>query len=209
MSVAAQLTQFVTQYGYLAVAAAVFAENLGLPVPGETAVFIASAAAAAGHLNVIAVWLVAFTAAVVGDNAGFAIGHFGGKPLFLRFGPRIGISHETYASTERFFDRFGGPAVLVARFLPVMRVVAAITAGVSGMQWRRFSPWQALGAALWAAYATTVGYFGNRAVVFFKPMLIQEFGKWWPAVIVLIVVLSFAIVAEVSRVLAHRAMKQG
>jgi len=135
VSVTVQLTQFVTQYGYFAVAAAVFAENLGIPVPGETAVFIAGAAAAAGKLSVFAVWFVAFIAAVLGDNVGFAIGHFGGKPMFLRYGPRIGISHEDYAATERFFDRYGGPGVLVARFIPVMRVVAAIAAGASGMQW--------------------------------------------------------------------------
>lgn len=209
MSVAAQLTQFVTNYGYLAVASAVFAENLGLPVPGETAVFIASAAAAAGHLNVFVVWLVAVIAAVIGDNVGFALGHLGGKPLFMRYGPRIGISHESYATTETFFDRYGGPAVLVARFIPVMRVVAAIAAGASGMQWRRFSPWQAVGAVLWAGYATAVGYFGDRTVLFFKPMLIEEFGRWWPIVIVAIVVLALGIVAEVSRVLASRASRQG
>jgi membrane protein DedA with SNARE-associated domain len=208
MSVTAQLTQFVSHYGYLAVAAAVFAENLGLPVPGETAVFIASAASASGQLSVLGVWLVAVIAAILGDNVGFAIGHFGGKPLFLRYGPRIGISHENYEVTERFFDRYGGPAVVVARFIPVMRVVAAIAAGASGMRWRRFSPWQAAGAMLWAAYATAVGYFGNRTVLFFKPMLLEEFGKWWPAVIAAAILLALAIVAEVSRVLARRAMKQ-
>lgn len=204
MSVTAQLAQFVTHYGYLAVAAAVFAENLGIPVPGETAVFIAAAAAAAGKLNVFAVWLVAFVAAVLGDNVGFAIGHFGGKPMFKRFGPRIGITPENYVATELFFDRYGGPGVMIARFIPVMRVVAAIAAGASGMLWRRFSPWQAAGAALWAGYAVAVGYFGDQALMFFRPMLIEEFGKWWPAAIAAVLVLAFALVAVVSRVLARR-----
>ena len=125
------LPQLIAHYGYFAMGAAVLAENLGLPVPGETTVLLASAAAAAGQLNVFAVWLVAVCAAVVGDNVGFGLGHFGGKPLFLRFGPRFGVSNENYAMTERFFDRYGGPAVMVARFIPVVRVIAAIAAGAS------------------------------------------------------------------------------
>jgi membrane protein DedA with SNARE-associated domain len=183
---------------------AVLAENLGLPVPGETAVFIAAGAAAAGRLNVLVVWLVAVCAAIIGDNIGFALGHFGGKPFFLRYGPRFGVSHENYALTERFFDRYGGPAVAVARFVPVVRVVAAIAAGASGMRWRHFLPWQAAGACLWATYAVIVGYFGDRALGFAKPLLIEEFGRWWPFVIVAAVLLAFGAVSLVSHLLARR-----
>ena len=198
------LVQLVAQYGYFAMGGAVLAENLGLPVPGETAVFLAAAASAAGRLNVLIVWLVAVCAAIVGDNVGFGLGHFGGKPFFMRFGPRFGVSHENYAVTERFFDRYGGPAVMVARFIPVIRVVAAIAAGASGMEWKRFLPWQALGACLWASYAVAVGYFGNRALLFFRPMLLEEFGRWWPLVTMAAVVLAFATVSVVSHLLARR-----
>ena len=106
--------------------------------------------------------------------------------------------------TERFFDRYGGPAVMVARFIPVVRVVAAIAAGASGMEWKRFLPWQGLGACLWASYAVAVGYFGDRALLFFKPMLLEEFGRWWPLVTVLAVVVALATVSAVSHLLARR-----
>jgi membrane protein DedA with SNARE-associated domain len=198
------LAQAIAQYGYVAMAAAVLAENLGLPVPGETAVLLASAASAAGQLNVFLVWLVAVCAAIVGDNIGFGLGHFGGKPLFMRFGPRFGVSHENYAMTERFFDRYGGPAVMVARFIPVIRVIAAIAAGASGMKWKRFLPWQAIGACLWATFAVTVGFFGDKALRFVKPMLVEEFGRWWPFVTVAALVLAFATVTLVSHLLARR-----
>jgi membrane protein DedA with SNARE-associated domain len=204
MTAQAQLTQLILHYGYLAMGATVFAENLGMPVPGETAVFIAAGAAAAGHLNVLLVWLVAVCAAIVGDNVGFAFGHFGGKPVFERWGPRFGISHENYAATERFFDRFGGPAVMVARFVPVMRVVASLAAGASGMKWNHFLPWQAAGACLWAGYAVAVGYFGDRAMTYAKPLLIEEFGRWWPLVIVAAIFLALGTVAAVSKALARR-----
>jgi membrane protein DedA with SNARE-associated domain len=201
------LAQAIAHYGYFALGAAVLAENLGLPVPGETVVFVASAGAAAGQLNVVVVWFVTVCAAVIGDNLGFALGHFGGKPLFLRFGPRFGVSHEDYEMTERFFDRFGGPAVMVARFIPVVRVVAAIAAGASGMRWQRFLPWQAIGACLWASYAVAVGYFGNRALGLAKPMLVEEFGKWWLWVTVAALILAFATVSLVSHLLARRVAR--
>ena len=198
------LATYIAHYGYFAMAAAVLAENLGLPVPGETAVLIAAGAAAAGKLSVVVVWLVAIGAAIVGDNVGFGLGHFGGKPFFLRFGPRLGVSHENYAMTERFFDRYGGPAVMIARFIPVVRVVAAITAGASGMEWKRFFPWQALGACLWATSAVAIGYFGNRALLFIKPELIEDYGRWWPVVAVAAVVLALAAVSLVAHLLARR-----
>jgi membrane protein DedA with SNARE-associated domain len=198
------LAQAIAHYGYFAMAAAVLAENLGLPVPGETAVFLASAASAAGQLNVFVVWLVAVCAAVFGDNIGFGLGHFGGKPFFIRYGPRFGVGPENYAMTERFFDRYGGPAVMVARFIPVIRVIAAIAAGASGMKWKRFLPWQAIGACLWAAFAVVVGFFGDKALNFVKPMLVEEFGRWWPFVTVAALVLAFATVSLVSHLLARR-----
>jgi membrane protein DedA with SNARE-associated domain len=194
----------LSQYGYFAMAAAVLAENLGLPVPGETAVLMAAAAASVGRLNVLVVWFVAVCAAIVGDNLGFGLGHFGGKPLFLRYGPRFGVSHENYAMTERFFDHYGGPAVMVARFIPVIRVVAAIAAGASGMHWKRFLPWQAVGACFWATFAVSVGYFGDRALNLMKPMLVEEFGRWWPFVTVAALVLAFTAVSVVSHLLARK-----
>jgi membrane protein DedA with SNARE-associated domain len=202
--VSTALAQAITHYGYFALAAAVLAENLGLPVPGETAVLLAAAASAAGQLNVVVVWLVAVCAAIIGDNIGFGLGHFGGKPFFVRFGPRIGVGPENYAMTERFFDRYGGPAVMVARFIPVIRVIAAIAAGASGMHWKCFLPWQAIGACLWATFAVVGGFFGNRALGIIKPMLIEEFGKWWPFVMVTALVLGFATVSLVSHLLARR-----
>ena len=198
------LATYIGHYGYFAMAAAVLAENLGLPVPGETAVLIAAGAAAAGKLSVVVVWLVAIGAAILGDNIGFGLGHFGGKPFFLRFGPRFGVSHENYAMTEHFFDRYGGPAVMIARFIPVIRVVAAITAGASGMEWKRFLPWQALGACFWATSAVAVGYFGNRALLFIKPELIEDYGRWWPIVAMAAVVLALAAVSLVAHLLARR-----
>lgn len=210
MNGTARIAAFVAHYGYAAVAGAVFAENLGLPVPGETAVFIAAGSAATGHgLSWPLVWLTATLAAVLGDNLGFAIGHFGGERVFKRIAPRLGVTDADYARTTAFFDRWGGPAVAVARFIPVMRVIGALAAGTSGMAWRRFLPWQAAGAALWAGYAVAVGYFGDRALLIAKPYLVAEFGPWWPLVIVAAGALAIGVVTWISRALARRAGERG
>src|SRR5680860_1196350 len=89
------VTQLVTDLGYLAVALAIFAEDFGLPAPGETVLVVAAIAASQGDLNIFVVAVVGFVAAVLGDNVGFAIGHFGGRRFILRVGKRLHLgSHE-------------------------------------------------------------------------------------------------------------------
>src|SRR5271167_168525 len=77
-------------YGYLAVAGFVMLEDFGVPMPGETILVLGAVYAGTGRLNVFAVALVGSIAAVLGDNIGFAIGHFGGRPLIKRYRLRLG-----------------------------------------------------------------------------------------------------------------------
>src|SRR6202171_6287204 len=77
------------RYGYLAVAGFVMLEDFGVPVPGETILILGAVYAGTGRLNVFAVGLIGFVAAVLGDNIGFAVGHFGGRRLVERFGSYV------------------------------------------------------------------------------------------------------------------------
>jgi len=79
----------LNHYGYWAVLLLVLIEDFGIPVPGETILIAAAIFAGAGRLNVVAVGIVGFVAAVLGDNIGFAIGHFGGRALALRWGKHL------------------------------------------------------------------------------------------------------------------------
>src|SRR5215470_20289454 len=81
-------------FGYWAVALFVMIEDFGIPVPGETVLIAASVYAGAGRLNVLAVGVVGFAAAVIGDNISFAIGHFGGRTLALRWGHYVFLTEE-------------------------------------------------------------------------------------------------------------------
>src|SRR5579871_6167537 len=105
----------LNHYGYLAVAGFVFLEDFGVPVPGETVLILGAVYAGTGRLSVFLVGILAFLAAVLGDNVGFAIGHFGGRPLIERFGRYVLLTPERIERATDFFDRRGARIVVVAR----------------------------------------------------------------------------------------------
>ena len=155
------LAPVLNHWGYLAVAFLLFVEDFGVPAPGETILIAASVYAGAGRLNIVAVGVVAFAAAVLGDNTGFAIGHFGGRTLVLRYGRYVRLTEERLDKAEAFFTRRGGAIVTVARFIEGLRQANGIVAGTTGMPWRRFLLFNALGAALWVGTWTSVGYLAG------------------------------------------------
>ncbi|MGH3549750.1 MAG: DedA family protein [Pseudonocardiaceae bacterium] len=160
----ATLAPLLDRYGYLAVGGLVLAEDFGVPVPGETILLAAAVYAGAGRLNIVAVGIIAFLGAVIGDNIGYAIGHFGGRRLVLRFGRYIFITEKRLTKAEGFVHRHGGKVVTVARFIEVLRQANGIGAGLATMPWRRFLAFNALGAALWVGLWTTVGYFAGNHI---------------------------------------------
>src|SRR5437588_11330960 len=93
----------LNNYGYLAVAGLVLLEDFGVPVPGETTLILAAVYAGAGRLSIWLVVLLGFLGAVVGDNIGFAIGHFGGRRLVERFGRYIFLTSERLDKATGFF----------------------------------------------------------------------------------------------------------
>jgi len=152
------------QYGYLAVLGLVLIEDFGIPVPGETVLILAAVYAGTGRFSVVLVVLLGFCGAVLGDNIGFAIGHFGGRPLAERYGRYIFLTPERLDKATRFFERHGGKIIIVARFIEGLRQANGIIAGISGMHWRRFLIFNSIGAALWVLVWTSVGYFSGSHI---------------------------------------------
>ena len=148
----------IRHYGYLAVGGLVMLEDFGVPVPGETALLAAAVFAGLGQLNIVAVGVVALAAAVVGDNIGFLIGHYGGRQLLVRYGRYIFLTPSRLDRAERFLDTRGGWVVSVARFVEGLRQLNGLLAGAMGMDWRRFLFFNVLGAAVWVAVWSTIGY---------------------------------------------------
>jgi len=154
----------LNHYGYLAVVGLVLFEDFGLPVPGETILILAAVYAGTGRLNVLLVGLLGFLAAVLGDNIGFAIGHVGGQRLIKRYGRYIFLTADRIDRTTAFFERHGGWIIILARFIEGLRQANGIIAGTSGIRWARFLAFNAIGAALWAATWTSVGYFAGNHI---------------------------------------------
>jgi len=158
------LRSLLGQYGYGAVAGALLLENAGLPVPGETVLLLASFLAFSEHLLQLPyIILVGIVAATVGDNIGFAIGVYGGRPLLERYRKTLRIRPTTIARGEDLFRRYGAATIFVARFITGMRVIAGPLAGVLRMDWRKFAIFNFLGALLWVTTISSAGFlFGKH-----------------------------------------------
>ncbi len=158
----ASLAPLLNGYGYLAVGGLVFVEDFGVPAPGETILVAAAVYAGAGQLNVVLVGVIGLLAAIAGDNVGFALGHFGGRPVAERYGRYVLLTAERLDRAQALFSRHGGKIVAVARFIEGLRQLNGIIAGISRMRWVTFSAFNALGAALWVATWVTVGYLAGH-----------------------------------------------
>lgn len=193
----AHLAPVLDHYGYIAIGSFVMLEDFGVPVPGETILIAAAVYAGVGRLNVVAVGLIAVAAAVVGDNIGYAIGRFGGRALVLRFGKYVFLTSERLDKAESFFGRYGGIVVTVARFIEGLRQANGIVAGISRMAWPRFLAFNALGAALWVAVWTSIGYLaGNHITTIYDA--ITRYSLY------VLIALAAAVAAFIIRTVARR-----
>jgi membrane protein DedA with SNARE-associated domain len=145
------------RYGYLVVFVPVFLETAGVPLPGETVLLLAGVASSQGRIDPVWTIVAGATAAILGDNLGYAVGRYGGRGLVNRLA-EVGRLQRSLARGEAYFDRRGGPAVFFARWLPGLRIFGAWIAGLSRMPWPRFLAWNAAGGICWA---TTVVVAGN------------------------------------------------
>jgi membrane protein DedA with SNARE-associated domain len=151
-------------YGLWAIFVLVLLEDFGIPVPGETVLIAGAVYAGAGQLNIVAVGVVGFVAAVIGDNIGYAIGRFGGHAVVLRWGRYVGMTADRLDKAQDFFNRHGGKIITIARFIEGLRQANGIIAGIIEMRWLKFVAFNALGAALWVGTWVTIGYFAGQHI---------------------------------------------
>ncbi len=164
--------------GYILLFAIIFAESgllIGFFLPGDSLLFIAGMASAgtlvqtagveAIHLNIWVVLIGVFIAAVAGDQVGYAFGKKTGPALFKRPDSRF-FKHEHLEKAQNFFDSHGPKAIVLARFVPVVRTFCPIVAGAGNMRYRVFVRYNLLGGLLWGVGVTLLGYFlGNVPIV--------------------------------------------
>jgi membrane protein DedA with SNARE-associated domain len=146
---------------YLLVGALAFAETgafIGLVAPGETAMLLGGLVAGQGQIDVITLITIVWACAVAGDMTSFFLGRRLGRAFLVRHGAKVQITEERLETVERFFDRHGGKAILLGRFVGLVRAIAPFLAGSSGMSLRRFAPYDVIGAGLWGSTFVVLGY---------------------------------------------------
>ncbi|MBM6401773.1 DedA family protein [Phycicoccus sonneratiae] len=141
--------------------AIVFVEcGLFFPIlPGDSLLFAIGIFVAGGRLevNLVVAMVALFLAAFLGNVVGYEIGRAAGAPLRHRDG-RI-VKRQYFDKTEEFFERYGARALVLGRFVPIVRTYITVVAGIGRMERRHFFTWSAVGAALWVFVVTVAGYF--------------------------------------------------
>ena len=171
--------------GYLGLALLVFAESgllIGIFLPGDSLLFVAGLLAAGGFLAFGPLALIVVVAAILGDSVGYWFGANIGDNLFKRKDSRF-FKQAYVTRTQDFFATYGGRAIILARFVPIVRTIAPVLAGVGSMRYRRFLSYNALGGFLWGAGVVSLGFFLGS--------VIPESDKYVLPISLVIIVLSF------------------
>jgi membrane-associated protein len=158
------LDQFGTQFFWVSVVMVFIECGLLFPIlPGDSLLFAAGLFIANGKLgvNIVLACVIFSAAAFAGNVVGYEIGRAVGPPLYHRDG-RI-LKRKYFDQTTVFFDRYGNKALVLGRFVPIVRTFVTVVAGVGRMDRRRFFTWSAVGAVLWATGVTLLGYFLGQA----------------------------------------------
>jgi membrane-associated protein len=169
--------------GYPALALIVFLETGAMIafLPGDSLLFVAGLYAAKGDLNIVVLNLLLSTMAIAGDATSYTIGSRVGPRIFNRPNSRW-LKPAHVQAAQAFYEKHGGKAIIIARFVPLVRTFVPVVAGVAGMGYKRFATFNVVGGIAWVSSMTLGGYFLGS--------VFPELGRHVEKVIVVIVVLS-------------------
>ncbi len=178
------LAELIKAIGLLGVFGIVFAESgllIGFFLPGDSLLFTAGFLASQGFINIWVLALGSFLSAVAGDSVGYAFGHKFGRRLFERKNSLL-FHKDNLIKAEKFYERHGGKAIILARFMPIIRTFAPIVAGIGSMRYQSFLSFNIIGGFVWAIGLSVGGYIlGNS---------IPNVDRYLLPIVVLIIVLS-------------------
>lgn len=146
---------------YLGIAVIIFAESgllFGIFFPGDSLLFAAGLVSGAGLLSLVPLLVSVVLAAIFGDSVGYWFGANVGTNFFKRKDSRL-FKQEYLHRTEKFYQKYGGRAVILARFVPVVRTIAPILAGIGSMRYSVFLSYNALGGLFWGSGMVLLGFF--------------------------------------------------
>jgi membrane protein DedA with SNARE-associated domain len=154
----AAVSNFIAAYGLIAVFVLMVAESCGLPFPSEVIMPTAGLLAATGHMNLVAAIIAGAAANLVGSLIAYGLAARFGEPLLLGPGRYVGIRRHHLEIADGWFKRWGLPAVLIGRVLPVVRTYISFPAGLARVDLVKFSILTFVGALPWCAALALAGY---------------------------------------------------
>jgi membrane-associated protein len=184
---------------YVALFAVVFSETgllVGFFLPGDSFLFTIGVVCGLGALDIVKVNAVLMAAAILGDSTGYFLGRKTGPKIFSRPDSRL-FKQEYVTRTRRFYERYGGKTIVLARFVPIVRTFAAFVAGVGQMPYLRFLPFSLCGGIGWVALMTTAGFWLGRI-----PLIKQNFDK------VVLLIIFVSLLPTILEILKSRREKR-
>ena len=169
--------------GYPVLALIIFLETGAMIafLPGDSLLFVAGLYAAKGDLNIVILNVLLSVMAIAGDATSYTIGSRVGPRIFNKPKSRL-LKPEHIAAAHAFYEKHGGKAIIIARFVPLVRTFVPVVAGVAGMSYRSFAMFNVVGGIGWVASMTLGGYFLGS--------IFPDLGKHIEKVIIVIVALS-------------------
>jgi len=155
------LVALIKAAGYLGIFGIIFAESgllIGAFLPGDSLLFTAGFLASQGYLNILILVFISFIGAVTGDGVGYWLGREFGPKVFTRK-DSLFFSKDHVERAHIFYKKYGGRAIILARFIPVGRTLAPIIAGVGGMHYPTFLFYNVIGGAIWAVGLPLAGFY--------------------------------------------------
>ena len=160
------MVSFVKAAGLIGIFLVVFAESgllIGFFLPGDSLLFTAGFLASQGYFGIVPLIILCFLGAIIGDSVGYSFGKRMGRKIFRKEDSLL-FHKDHLRKAEVFYERHGGKAIVLSRFMPVVRTFAPIVAGVGKMHYRTFLFYNIAGGALWSLGLTGLGYFLGSAI---------------------------------------------
>lgn len=193
------LLQVLLQLGYPGIVALMAMESSILPVPSELVMPPAGYWAAKGEMNFVVVLLCGVLGSVIGALANYYGARWIGRPLIQRYGKYVFLSEKNLQRSERFFAQHGEISTLIGRLFPVVRHLISIPAGLHRMPLPKFILYTAIGAAVWCAILTWIGYFLGQHEDVLRSEEIHRYVTW-----ALLALIPLTVVTVVVYVLRQR-----
>lgn len=152
--------------GIIAIAGTIFAETgllIGFFLPGDTLLFAAGFFAAQGKLSLIGSLLAIFLGSILGNMLGYEIGRRSGPKIFTKEDALL-LTPQTIDGAQKFYKKHGGKTILLARFIPIIRTLAPLMAGIGKMHYQTFLFYNIVGAFIWTVSVTMIGYLAGRLI---------------------------------------------